>query len=216
MKRLSLLALLASCLLPSLLNGCGSDIDTVKKSFWANDKTVTYGTAFSAAFGNGSWSEVQAGKEEKLVQFTGTITPGLHEYAVGKLNTSETRIVFSLACNYLAKLIKTGEAASDKGITFNIRDYPINKSGMILYDIMGDYTESKDNAGKIETLINFYRQRYWETGSTVLFYFRVTARGKVIRVMKASNPHWDRDMMYENKPENILKMVFDYTKNKSR
>jgi hypothetical protein len=216
MIRYSLFALLSACSLPLLLNGCGSNVDMVTGSFWERDKTITYGAAFSTAFENGTWSEVQIDKKEKGVQFTGRISPGLHYYALENLNKNDARIQFSSAFNYLATLIKKGKVSNDKEITFDIRNYPINKSGMIIYDIMEDYLSSKDNIEKRNTLISFYRKRYWEAGSNVLFLWQVYAHGKILRVVKVSNPHWDDDVLFSNKPDNILKMVFDYAKSKSR
>jgi hypothetical protein len=191
-------------------------MNKVKSSFWERDKTITYEAAFSTSFENGTWSEVQTDKNEKGVQFTGRISPGLHYYALESLGKNSASIQFSLASNYLATLIKNGKVSSDKGITFDIHNYPINKSGMIIYGIMEGYITSKDNMEKMNTLVAFYRKRYWESGSSVLFQWRVFANGKVLKVVKVSNPHWDDDGLFSNKPDTILKMVFDYAKSKSR
>lgn len=196
--------------------GCESDIDRVKAWHWANNETTTFRAAFETAFENGVWTEIPAGKKEKVVQFTGKISPGLHEFAVSKMNTLTERILISMSMNYLASLVKSGKVANDPALKIHIGDYPINKSGMIIYDFMEGFTELKDNRAKAETLISFYRSRYWESGTDVLFQWRIYARGKIIRTIKASNPHWDNDILFSGMPENILKVVFDYHKAQPR
>jgi hypothetical protein len=199
-----------------LFSGCGDNVTVVKRGVFANDSSVTYEKAFSAAFSDGKWSEVPGNNNEKLVQFTGKITPGLHEYAVGIFQKGKTRIKFGSACVFLSGLIKSGKVADDKGITFNIRDYPINSNGIIYFDRMGDFTDTADNKGKMDTLIGFYESRYFETGTPVLFQWGVYARGKVIKAITASNPNWDIDNGLANNPQNILGKVFGYAKESSK
>lgn len=86
-----------------LTAGCGSNVNKVKAGSWENS-SITNEKAFAKAFENGVWADAKNEKGEKVVQFTGKISQGLHDFAVEKLHKSDTRIVFVSACNYLAAI----------------------------------------------------------------------------------------------------------------
>jgi len=204
---------LVVCIL--LFLGCENDIDRVKSSNPAHDGGLSYGQAFQVAFSQGTWTLIKAGKKDRIVQFAGKISPELHDYTVLKLNASGEKLVFGFAINYLASLIKQGKAGTDSAITFDLTDYPINRSGMIIYDFLDGFTDLKDNRGKMERLNTFYRNRYFQSGTDVLFQWRVYAHGKIIKPVKASNLHWDNDLMFSDRPDNIVKTVFEYALHKN-
>lgn len=197
------------------LNGCTSKSDQVKAGYYNGDESITYGQAFAVAFDNGIWSVVKDEQGAKVAQFTGKISPGLNAYALGKLKKSDERIIFSSALSYLASLIRTGKTTGQPDITFNTGDYPINKQGNIYFDSLGDYISSPDNQPKIQILNTFYMGRYWESKSDCSFRWKIFARGKMSQVVGMSNPHWDDDGLFSKKPENVLKLVFEYAKSVS-
>jgi hypothetical protein len=195
-----------------LLTSCENTSDQVKKGYNGDDKTITYGQAFALAFQNGVWSETKDDQGEKIAQFTGKISTGLHAFALEKKNKSGDRVMFSSACSYLATLVRKGKVAGQPDITFNISDYPITKQGELNFNILDDYISSPDNKEKMNRLNAFYMNRYWEAGTECMIQWKLLARGKMFSVVKISNQHWDDDGVFTNKPENILPIVFNYAK----
>lgn len=192
--------------------GCQKAPDKVKNGFMDDEKSLTYGQAFSTVFDEGVWTETKDESGEKVIQFTGKISSGLHEFAIGKLGKSSENSIFYSSCNYLASLVKKGIITDDSTLTINLRDYPVTSTGHLLSDIMGDYASSPDNRPKMQALNMFYMKRYWEEGSDVLFQFKLYVRGRVIKVVGMSNKHWDNDFIFSNKPENVLRIVLEYAK----
>lgn len=198
-----------------LITGCESNVDKVKKYKRIKVEKVNYGAVFTKAFDNGAWTELK-GKDNlgnTLVQFTGKISQGLHEYSVDKLAKAGDRIIFSNACHYLALEIQKGVIAQDTDITFDISKYPIGKTGLVFSDRMEDYLGSQDNKDKVNTLIDFYKKKYFETGTDVTIQFSVVYNGKIIKIYSAQNKNWEFDMIFNSNLDNVLKAIFDYAMN---
>lgn len=54
-----------------------------------------------------------------------------------------------------------------------------------------------------------------QSKSDCSFRWKIFARGKMSQVVGMSNPHWDDDGLFSKKPENVLKLVFEYAKSVS-
>ncbi|NDV24729.1 hypothetical protein [Desulfovibrio sp. JC022] len=64
--------------------GCTNDIDKVKGGTFNNRPALTIGQAFDSAFDMPLWSESKGERGEKLVNFSGIISPKLHDRAVDR------------------------------------------------------------------------------------------------------------------------------------
>lgn len=200
--------LLAASAFVVVAAGCESKIDQVKRGSWGN-YTTQYEKAFAAAFDNGVWTETKDKKGEKIVQFTGKISKGLHDYAVGKLSVSDEKSIFSFACGYLAALVRDGKMSKDPDITFDPSQYPI-RNGIFIPALVGGYIGSPTSKPFVTTLVNFYTKKYWATGSDVFIQWGVYAKGKVLKIKTISNQHWDDDDIFYGKPDIVMKVIFDY------
>jgi hypothetical protein len=193
-----------------LAAGCGSNVDKVKAGSWESS-SVTYEKAFSKAFEGGVWADAKDEKGGKVVQFTGKISRGMHDFAVEKLHKSDTKIVFVSACNYLAAQNSDGgKSPQTSELTFDITRLPI-KNGTLIYALVEGYVANKNNADSIAQLIEYYDKRYWEAGTDVVIQWGVYAGGKMIKVQKITNPHWDTDPMFQGKTDIIMKILFGYS-----
>ena len=191
-----------------VVTGCESNIDNVKRGSWGT-YTTPYEKAFAAAFENGVWTEIKDEKGEKIVQFTGKISKGLHDYTVGKLSASDEKSVFSFACNYLAALMRDGTISKDPDVTFDPAKYPV-KNGVFVPALVDGYIGSQTNKPLVTALVDYYTKKYWATGSDVFIQWGVYANGKVLRVKTITNQHWDNDEIFGGKPEIIMKVIFEY------
>jgi hypothetical protein len=200
-----------------LIAGCESNVDKAKNGKRTKTEKITYGEVFAKAFDNGVWTELKEKDNlgNTLIQFTGKISQGLHDYSVDKLNKAGDRINFSTACHYLAAEIQKGVVAQDPDITFDISKYPIGKTGLVFNDRMEDYIGSEDNKGKVAALVDFYKKKYFEDGSDVTIKLSVIYNGKIIKIYDAQNKNWEYDMIFNGKtgPDNVLKAIFDYALN---
>lgn len=208
MGKNALVFLLAASAFVMVVTGCESNIDKVKRGSWGN-YTAPYEKAFMAAFENGVWTETKDEKGEKLVQFTGKISKGLHDFAVGKLSTSDEKSIFTFACSYLAVLIRHGTISKDPDVTFDPAKYPV-KNGVFVPALVDGYIGSPTNKPLVTALNDYYTKKYWATGSDVRISWGVYAKGKVLRVKTISNQHWNDDGIFSGKPEIIMKVIFDY------
>jgi hypothetical protein len=186
--------------------GCGNNIQKVQNSSWGSS-AIPYRDTLGSAFENGQWSEVKDESGEKVVQFTGKISPAIHDYTIEKLKTSDPKIIFQSACNYLAALNRDGRITQEKAITFDITKLPM-KGGIVVYERIGPFISSPENKEIVTTLNNFYLNRYWEAGSDVLIQWGVYS--KAIKIKKMTNIHWNDDPLYSGKPDSVLRVVYDY------
>jgi hypothetical protein len=171
------------------MTGCESNIDKVKNFKRSKSEKETFGFVFSKAFDDGVWTELKEKDNlgNTLVQFTGKISKGFHDYSVDKLSKAGNRTVFSSACHFLASKIQKGVVAEDTDITFDISKYPIGKSGLVFNDRMEDYLGSEDNKENIIILKDYYIKKYFETGTDVTIKFSVIYKGKIIKMYTAQN-----------------------------
>ena len=205
-KYFAALSLLA---LQLLFSACSATPDRLQREFCGDNRTLTYGQAFTFGLQNGVWSEYKDAKGGPVVQFKGSISTGLHDYALGKLLKEGDRSTFRFACAYLGNLVKTGKVTGDSDITFNIADYPITKTGDVKSDSIEDYLSSPDNRAKIRKLNIFYMNRYWAEGSDCIIQWRYSGKGAP-EVVKISNKHWDNDAIYSQNPDTVTQMIVDY------
>ena len=192
-----------------LVAGCGSNVNKVKAGSWDNS-SVTNEKAFTKAFEGGVWSDAKDEKGEKVVQFTGKISQGLHDYAVDKLHKSDIKIVFVSACNYLAAQYPDGKVPESPEITFDTTKLPI-KNGTLVNALVDGYVANKNNADAITQFLSYYDKRYWETGTDVIIQWGVYAGGKIIKIQKITNKSWDADPIFNGKTELIMKIVFGFS-----
>lgn len=193
-----------------LAAGCGSNVEKVKLKSWENSST-TYEKAFAKAFMNGVWTDTKDEKGEKVVQFTGVVSPGLHTYAVENLHKSDSKIVFVSACNYYAAQNPDGKRPQPAEITFDTAKLPI-KNGTLVNALIDGYVSNKNNEDAIAQFLAYYDKRYFEAGTDVLIQWGVYAGGKIVKVMKISNKHWNADPTFQGKPELVMKVIFGYSK----
>lgn len=224
---------IASMFVPAVLAlvvmglGCesstGGNLDKVKNGNWAGYST-TYGAGFASAFENGQWAETKDEKGKKVIRFTGTISPGLHEYALGKLASSGERALFSAACEYLAATIWEGKASTDSTAAFNPANYPL-RNGYFIPTQVGPYLANPENKPHITALVDYYSRKYWESGSAVVVQWEMTKIGKYDedkpagslkmwpRLESISGPFIDKDPQFKGNPGAVLKIVFEYAVN---
>ena len=200
--------LLAASAFVVVMMGCGSNVDTVKSGTWGKN-TLPYEKAFATAFENGVWSETKDEKGEKIVQFNGKISKGLHDFAVGKLSASDEKSVFALACEYLAGRMSDGTISKDPDVTFDPAKYPI-RNGRFVPALADGYISFPANKPFVTALLDYYSKKYWAAGSDVTIQWGVYASGKVLKVKTISNPHWDNDDIFRGKPDVIMTVIFDY------
>ncbi|MFA6471531.1 MAG: hypothetical protein WCU00_05755 [Candidatus Latescibacterota bacterium] len=214
MSSRNIVCILVASLLILMISGCGNNTDKVKNGKRNKTDKITYGEAFAKTFENGTWTELQEKDNlgNTLVQFTGKISQGFHDYAVEKLTKSGNRSMFVNGCHYLAAEIKAGKTAEDSDITFDTTMFPIGKTGLVFTDRIEDYLSSKDNNEKITTLVDFYKKKYFEPGTEVTLKFSVIYKGKIIKIYDAASKNWEYDMMFSGTqgPDNVIRTVFDY------
>jgi hypothetical protein len=169
--------------------------------------SATYQDVLGNAFENGRWSEVKDESGEKVVQFTGKISPAIHDFAVEKLKTSDPKIVFQSACNYLATLNRDGRVQEEKAITFDVEKLPL-RGGIVIFERVGSFISAPENQAVVTSLNDFYLNRYWEAGSEVLIQWGVYA--KAIKIKKMTNRHWNDDPLYSGKPDSVMRVIYDY------
>ena len=192
-----------------LTAGCGSNVNKVKAGSWENS-SITNEKAFAKAFENGVWADAKNEKGEKVVQFTGKISQGLHDFAVEKLHKSDTRIVFVSACNYLAAQYPDGKIPQTAELTFDTSKLPI-KNGTLVSALVDGYVSNKNNTDSIAQFIAYYDKLYWETGTDVTIQWGVYAGGKIIKVLNISNKYWDTDPIFQGKTDLIMKVIFGFS-----
>lgn len=76
------------CLSGLVLSGCGngnSDVTFVKDGTMTGYETTTVGKAFEASFDNPKWEGFEGEKGERVVQFSGTISQGLHDSVIAEI-----------------------------------------------------------------------------------------------------------------------------------
>ena len=192
-----------------LAAGCGSKVDKVKAVSWGSS-SVSYEKALSKAFEGGVWSEAIDEKGNKVVQFTGKISKGMHDFAVEKLHKSDNRIIFVSACNFMAAQNPDGKNPPTADIKFDTTKLPI-KNGTLVNALVDGYVSNKNNADSITQIINYYDQKYWETGTDVLIQWGVYSGGKIIKIEKIMNSYWNIDPIFQGKTELIMNVVFSFS-----
>jgi hypothetical protein len=193
-----------------LTAGCGSNVNKVKAVSWENS-SVTNEKAFAKAFEGGVWSDAKNEKGEKVVQFTGKISQGIHDFAVEKLHKSDMKFVFVAACNYLAAQYPDGKIPQTPDITFDTAKLPI-KNGTLVSPLVDGYLSNKNNTDSIAQFLGYYDKRYWEAGTDVIIQWGVYAGGKIIKVQKITNKFWDADPTFQGKTELIMKIIFGFSR----
>jgi hypothetical protein len=217
MSKKNIIFILVASLFVLFISGCGNNVDKVKNGKRAKTEKITYGEALAKAFENGTWTELKEKDNlgNTIIQFTGKISKGFHDFEVEKLSKSGDRIIFGSACQYLAAEIRAGKASEDPDITFDVTKYPIGKTGLVFNDRIEDYLSSKDNNDKVATLVEFYKKKFFETGNEVTIQFAVIYKGKIIKIYNTASKNWEFDMIYGGAtgPDNVLKAIFDYALN---
>ncbi len=206
-----------------MLAGCESktaNLDEAKSGTWAG-RSLSYETAFSAAFENGQWAETKDESGKKVVRFTGTISAGLHGYALEKITASGEKAIFSAACEYLAATLWEGKASTDSSAAFNPANYPL-RNGYFIPAQVGPYLAKPENKPHITALVDHYVGKYWEPSSTVVFQWEMTKIGKFDedkpagalqmspRLESISNPFLDMDPQFKGNPGAVMTIVFEY------
>ncbi len=207
MKRGIIFLMIASVFL-ALPTGCGNNVQKVQRGSWGSF-SVSYLDVLGSAFENGQWSQVKDESGENVVQFNGTISQSIHDYAVEKLKTSDPKLVFQSACSYLAALNRDGRIAKEKGITFDYSKLPM-KQGIVIFERISPFMNDPVNKDIVTALDEFYLNRYWEANSDVTIQWGVYSGGKIIKIKKISNIHWDDDPLYGGKPDSVMRIVYDY------
>jgi hypothetical protein len=211
----NMLSLAVMLTLAVVLAGCGSATGKVRDGHYNNDKTFTYGRAFEMAFQNGAWSESKDAQGVPIVQFTGQISPGLHDFVSASLNKRGERAIFISACEYTTALMKNGKPEGQQNISFKVSDYPVIQQGNLVAAALDTFLTAPDNKAKIRLLNIFFMNRYWEGGSPCTFQWKVAGKGDY-PVVKMTNIHWDDDKEFSGKPELVLPIIFDYARSLSR
>ncbi len=199
--------LIASALL-FVGTGCESNVQKVQKGTWGSN-TATYAEAFDRAFEDGVWNETEGEDGVKYVQYTGKISRAMHDFAVKSLASTDQKILFQFACEYLASLNSDGRAASDPEVTFDIAKLPV-RGGDVSFERVGTFVSAPENRDLVNALNTFYLNRYWAAGTPVLLQWAVYSGGKVLKVVKTSNRHWDDDALFKGKPEAVMRLIFQY------
>ncbi len=168
-----------------LISGCGSsDVSLVKKGTMNGYETTTIGNAFDTSFDNPTWEEFQGEKGERVVQFTGNITQGLHDSAVNEWFTAfGTESDIFTAESYPAFLILS--AMQNQIISrLSEEDY----SALYEESNQGDQLSAYQSVSEICKL--FLKRHYWKVGDSVQVQWIVTPDGESFNLTSLASNSW--------------------------